>query len=66
MSVARYYEPDKNPEQASLPGVPLRDLEDEEFAALPEWLQAPVDATPFYRKTNPAAPRRKADSEKEG
>jgi hypothetical protein len=50
---ARYYEAGKNPEGGMLPGVPLRDLTESEFAALPDWLQRSVDASPFYRKTRP-------------
>ena len=42
------YYPDRNPELAGLPGVPLRDLTAEEVAALPEWLQASIAACPFY------------------
>ena len=52
---ARYYDPSKNPDAAALPGVPLRDLTDAEFEALPLWLQYSVDAQPFYRKTAPKA-----------
>lgn len=49
--IARFYVADRNPDGASLPAVPLRDLTEEEFGALPEWLQRSVDACPFYRKT---------------
>jgi hypothetical protein len=58
MSIARYYDKEKNAEGASLPGVPLRDLTDEEFEAYPKWLQASIDATPFFRKSNPSPARR--------
>lgn len=51
--VARYYDETKNEEGGQLPGVPLRDLTDAEFNALPEWLQASVDALDCYRKTPP-------------
>ena len=61
MSIARYYDASKNPDGGELPGVPLRDLTEDEFAALPPWLQANVDAMPFYRKTKP----RPAESEPE-
>ncbi len=56
--VARYYEPAKNPDRAFLSGVPLRDLSDDEWEALPQHLQRSVDALEFYRKTKPpsAAP----------
>jgi hypothetical protein len=50
---ARYYDETKNPEKGELPGVPLRDLTADEFAALPQWLQDSVDALPCYRKTPP-------------
>lgn len=54
MPIARYYDESKN-DGSAFDGVPLRDLTDEEFAALPAWLQASVDASPFYRKTKPRA-----------
>jgi hypothetical protein len=56
MAIARYYDASKNPDGAVLDGVPLRDLTEEEFAELPPWLQASVDAAPFYRKTKPRHP----------
>ena len=56
MSIARYYDASKNPDGGELPGVPLRDLTDDEFAELPAWLQANVDAMPMYRKTKPRHP----------
>ena len=34
-TIARYYDAEKNPDGGSLPGVPLRDLSEDEFAALP-------------------------------
>ena len=34
-------------------GVPARDLTEAEFDALPRWLQAQVEDSPLYRKTNP-------------
>lgn len=59
---ARHYDQAKNPDEASLPGVPLRDLTTAEFDALPKWLQESVDAAPFYRKT---APPKASKSDKE-
>jgi len=56
MATARYYDASKNPEERAFDGVPLRDLTEEEFEALPPWLQANVDAVPFYRKTKPRHP----------
>ena len=52
-TIARYYDAEKNPDGGSLPGVPLRDLSEDEFAALPAWVQESVDASPLYRKTKP-------------
>lgn len=54
MSIARYYDESKNDDRG-FDGVPLRDLTDDEFASLPPWLQASIDAAPFYRKTKPRA-----------
>lgn len=56
--IARYYDESKNPSRdpnnlAMLVGVPLRDLTETEYGALPPWLQASVDASPMYRKTRP-------------
>jgi hypothetical protein len=53
MAVARYYNPDKNKEGGSFPGVPLRDLTEEEFDALDKNTQESIDASPIYRKTAP-------------
>lgn len=49
--ISRYYDASKNPDQAFFPGVPLRDLTEDEWAALDERQQAAIDAAPFYRKT---------------
>lgn len=49
--IARYYDETKNEDGGALPGVPLRDLTEDEFDALPPWLQESVDALPMYRKT---------------
>lgn len=51
MAVARYYDPKRNPEGAHFPGVPLRDLSEEEFKALPDWVQRDIDASGLYTKT---------------
>jgi hypothetical protein len=55
MPIARYYDESRNEDGRAFDGVPLRDLTDEEFAALPEWLQLSVDASSLYRKTKPRA-----------
>lgn len=54
MSTARYYDEAKNEDGTQhIWGVPMRDLSDDEYDALPKWVQAQVDASPMYRKTNP-------------
>ncbi len=52
--IARYYDESHNPEGAMLAGVPLGDVTEGQFEALPKWLQESLDAQPFYRKTRPA------------
>lgn len=49
----RYYNPERNPSGAYLPGVPLGDMTDQEFAALPLWVQRSVDASGFYFRSKP-------------
>ena len=68
-TIARHYDASKNEEGAALPGVPLRDLTEAEFAAYPQWLQDSIDAASFYRKTKPTADRpsrARAETDKEG
>lgn len=55
-SIARYYDESKNPDRAFFPGVPLRDLTEADWDALPQRLRESVDASPFYRKTAPPKP----------
>lgn len=55
--IARYYVEEKNLDGGYIPSVPLRDLTQDEYNTLPEWLQASVDAAPFYRKSKPDAPK---------
>lgn len=62
MAIARYYDAEKNPEGASIDGAPLADISEEQFAEFPAWLQASVDAAPFYRKTKPRAEKAEAES----
>lgn len=66
MAVARYYRADKNEGGASFPGVPLRDIDDDEWELLPDWLKASIDASEIYQKSNPSPVRRsvpRAESE---
>lgn len=43
-TIARWYQSDRNPEGASIPGVPLGDIEDDVWARMPAWKQADIDA----------------------
>lgn len=54
--IARYYDESKNPGGAFFPGIPLRDLTVDEWAALDERMQQSIDAAPFYRKSKPPKP----------
>lgn len=65
MAIARYFDESKVEPGTSVP-VPMRDLTDEEFDALPDWLQASVDNYPFFRKTNPHPEPRRAKKDEEG
>ncbi len=60
MAIARFYVEDNNPDGASFPGVPLRNIEDAEWDAYPAFIQRSVDASDFYRKTNPKPATRQA------
>ncbi len=62
MPIARYYDESKNEDGSAFDGVPLRDLNEEEFDAMPPWLQASVDASPLYRKTKPRAEKAEAEA----
>lgn len=57
-STARIYDPERNPDRAFLPGIPLRDLTVAEWRALPRWLRHSVDACGFYHRP-PRRPARK-------
>jgi hypothetical protein len=58
-----YYDASKNPDGGFLPGVPLRDLTEAEFLAMPKWLQLSIEVMAMYRKTAPpkAAPKAEKD-----
>ena len=47
------YHPKRNPHGYAIPGVPLRDLSADEYAALPPWLQRAVVASPYYSADAP-------------
>lgn len=61
--IARYYDEKANPDGGALPGVPLRDLTQEEYDSYPAWIQASIDAHPMYRKSAPSKPSAKAEKE---
>jgi len=65
MAIARYFDASKHETGQFIPGVPLRDITDEEWATYPDDIQASVDRAPFFRKTKPdtAATRRAAEKE---
>lgn len=52
MAPVRYFDA-AHDDGGVFPGVPKRDLEQDEFDALPAWLQASVDASPMYKKSKP-------------
>lgn len=58
--IARYYLQDRNPDGRYLPGVPLRDITQSEYDALPVYLQVSVDNAGFYRKTPTREPSKPA------
>jgi hypothetical protein len=54
MATKYYFDESKDPDGAQhIYGVPKADMTDEQFEALPRWLQAQVEASPMYRKTAP-------------
>jgi hypothetical protein len=48
MELVYTYDASLNPDGASLPGVPLRDLTADDLANVPAWLQSSIAAQPFY------------------
>lgn len=54
------YIPEKNPAGGEIPGVPLRDLTDEDITALPNHLVASVKASPMYEAATKAVGKTKA------
>lgn len=46
--IARHYDASKNPDNGYLPGVPLRDLTEADWAELNERQQRAVDACGWY------------------
>lgn len=47
-TVVLTYDAAQNPHEATLPGVPLRDLNAGDIRAMPEWLQRSVFAAPGF------------------
>lgn len=61
MAAKRFFRPDLQSERGTFfPGVPMRDLSEEEFDGLPEWLRNSVDTDPTYQKSPPTAAQRAA------
>ncbi|HEU4328064.1 MAG TPA: hypothetical protein VFS21_33315 [Roseiflexaceae bacterium] len=50
------YHPDRNPEGAAFPGVPLADLTRAQVAQLPPWQIRSVVRSPFYTRVRRRAP----------
>lgn len=48
MAIMFRYDEKKNPEGAHLPGVPLADISNEEYLAMPDWLRESLKSAPFY------------------
>lgn len=44
------YVPELNPDRRFLPGVPLRDLSEDDLRDLPPWVVESVDVCPFYKR----------------
>jgi hypothetical protein len=55
--IARRYHADKNPDGNGLPGVPLRDLTVDDWAALPAWLQQSIDGWSAYSVAKGGPPK---------
>lgn len=55
---------DESKYDGSTPWVPLADISEEEWKALPKHVQASVEGLPYFRKTKPAATKQFA-AEKE-
>lgn len=65
-TIVRHYDSTKNLDGGTLPGVPLDDITEEQFASYPEWLQRSIDAHPMYRKSAPReTPKPATKAEKE-
>ena len=54
MATKYWYDEGKNKDGSQhIYGVPQRDISDDEYKALPKYLQKQVDASPLYLKSNP-------------
>lgn len=43
MTTLRFYQSDRNPEEAAISGVPMSDLDEAQWARIPNWLKPSVD-----------------------
>lgn len=57
MATARYFDESKYDGSHPYGGVPLADISDEEWEALPKHVQASTDALAYFRKTKPTPER---------
>ena len=53
--IVRYLNPERSDQTVHFPGVPLRDLTDEDWNRLTPRQQEEADASDLYRKTAPRA-----------
>lgn len=66
MPVARWFDKDKYDGSSPFGGVPVRNIDEEEWEAFPKHVQDSADALPYFRKTNPnPTPRKGTDEQKE-
>lgn len=52
-TIKQYYVEENNPDGGFFPGVPLRDLTEDEFNDLAPWQQKSIDESRMYRRTKP-------------
>lgn len=67
--IARHYQAERNPQGTFFPGVPLRDVTEEEWEAVPDHIRRSVDEQQgerFYLKTGPNKPPKEPKSRAAG
>ena len=64
MATKRYLDVEKTKDGSQyIAGVPLADLSEETYDALPEWQQKQVDNSGLYRKTAPSTEKTAASND---